>query len=795
MFKTIDRYVIREILPPLFLSLLVYTFILEIPPVMTELESLVAKGVSWGAAFRILLTLIPQGLGLTIPMALLTGLLIGLGRMSGDREAVALLACGVSPYRLLRPVLALTVLAAAANLYVMIDAIPNANQAYREIIYEIVSQKVESDVQPQVFFNDFPGWEIYTRDIPKDRTGWKDVLVAQTEKSNAMEVYFAASGRLHMDSKKQIVELILNHGTRYSSSGQDGRQVETFWFPDDLTVQLDPKTIFPRINDLQRGLAEMTIAELRDQAKQKVAGGLPPHQEIIYTQQKFSFPFACLVFAVIGLALGLTVARDGKLAGFVVGIGVIFVYYVLLYVTDAVARGYYGNVGIHGTILVATLARWVPNIVLLPFGVAALIWRARWAEGRVPFRSTVRLATAVTSWVNQRRERAAAAAASASLPSGSSGRGRPVVVVRIPRFRWRFPSILDRYVSVIYLRATGLSFVALLGMFYISTFIDRSDKLFKGHATTGMMMRLLGLMTPQFVYYIIPLAALLSVLVTFGVLSRTSELSVMKACGISLYRVALPLMVLAVAWSGVLYGLEQQILARANQRADALDAQIRGRPPHLSNPLDRRWLVGTKGDIYHYSYFDPIGKRLDDLVIYRPATHGWELAGETFTPEARYVRGQWIAHSGWARDFRSTDATWTTFASRPIALEPPTYFGAQEPLPEMMTVPELKRHIEELSASGFNVAGLSVDLQRKLAFPCVTIVMTLLAIPFGLTTGKRGTLYGIGIAIVLALTYWVVGNAFDAIGKSGLLGPVMAGWAPNLLAAGSAAYLLLTTRT
>jgi lipopolysaccharide export LptBFGC system permease protein LptF len=113
----------------------------------------------------------------------------------------------------------------------------------------------------------------------------------------------------------------------------------------------------------------------------------------------------------------------------------------------------------------------------------------------------------------------------------------------------------------------------------------------------------------------------------------------------------------------------------------------------------------------------------------------------------------------------------------------------------MMTVPELKHYIDELAASGFNVVPLTIDLQKKLAFPFVTVVMTLLAIPFGMTTGKRGTLYGIGIGIVLALSYWIVMGAFGAIGKAGVLAPVMAGWAPNILAAGSAAYLLLTTRT
>src|ERR1700730_8281656 len=152
MFRTLDRYVIREILPPMILSLLIFTFILEIPPVMEQLEALVAKGVPWGTAARMILTLIPQALGLTIPMSLLVGLLIGLGRMSGDREAMALLACGVSPYRLLRPVLLPATVAGAAHLWVMLSAIPDANQTYRQIVYDLVSQQVENDVRPQVFF-------------------------------------------------------------------------------------------------------------------------------------------------------------------------------------------------------------------------------------------------------------------------------------------------------------------------------------------------------------------------------------------------------------------------------------------------------------------------------------------------------------------------------------------------------------------------------------------------------------------------------------------------------------------
>jgi lipopolysaccharide export system permease protein len=794
--KTLDRYLIREVLPPLFLSLLIFTFILTIPPLMEQLEALVAKGVPWATAARMMFTLIPQSLGLTIPMALLVGLLIGLGRMSGDREAVALLACGVSPYRLMRPVLTLAAIAGAAHLYVMIWAIPDANQTFRQLSYDIISKKVENDVHPQVFFDDFPNLVLYARDIPQGGGGWKDVLVADTRKADSLELYMARRGRLILNREKQTVDLVLEDGTRYSNSGPDGKDVNTYRFAEQLIVKLDPKSIFPH-SELLRGNNELTIDDLWKQAADKQAQGLPAHQEMEAIHQRFSFPAACLVFAVIGVALGLSVARDGKLAGFVVGIAVIFAYYVLLYLAQGVTRGYYsGPLGGAQPLIVAQLSRWTPNIVLLPFGILALIWRARWAEGRLPFRSVVKLTGAVKAWVDRRRAAADALPATAGRPAGGvAARRRVVVVIRVPRLSWLMPNILDRYISAIYLRAAGISFAALLGIFYISTFIDKTDKLLKGQATSWMILRLLGFMTPQFVYYVIPLSALLSVLVTFGLLSRSSELSVMKACGISLYRIAAPLLLLAAVWSGVLYGLEQRIMARANQQAEALDSRIRGLPSRTSNPLFRRWVMARDGAIYHYDAFDALSKSLLNLSVYRPVKDGWSLESQLFAAHATWRDGQWIGVKGWEQNFLARKGGYAAFPQRTLPLEAPDYFETAAPLAEMMTVPQLKRYIDELRASGFNVVPLTIDLQKKLAFPFVTVVMTLLAIPFGMTTGKRGTLYGIGIGIVLALSYWITGSAFAAVGKAGVLGPIMAGWAPNILAAGSAAYLLLTART
>ncbi len=793
MLRTIDRYLIRETLPPFFLSLLIFTFILEIPPIMRDLERLVAKGVTWSAAGQILLTLIPQALGLTIPMALLTGLLIGLGRLSADREAVALLACGVSPYRLLRPVLVMSLVAAGATLYVMLEAIPNANQRFREITFELISKKFENDVRPRVFFEDFPGWVLYVRDEPETGGGWRDVLVADTRKSTATEVYLAHGGRVALDRDARTVDLVLTDGSRYTVSA--GGETDIYRFERQLILSLDPNSVFPRA-ELPRGLTEKTIAELQKDAAAKLAAKpqpLSPHPEIHAMHVKFSVPIACVVFGVIGLALGLSVAREGKMAGFVVGLVVIFAYYSVMFLAESLSKGHFREIEAAGGLqtadfTIAHLARWWPNILLGIFGVAALLWRARYSEARLPIRVPIGLPHLPSSWQRAPSSRAPSHAA--------RPRRKVVLVIRVPRVRLPGPGILDRYISRMYLRVVGLSFLALLGIFYIATFLDKTDKLFKGEASTTMILTLLVYMTPQFVYYVIPIGALLSVLITFGLLSKSSELTVMKACGISLYRAALPLVALSLVWTTILFGLEQQVMARSNRKAEILDARIRNLQPKTFDPLNRRWVVARDGNIYNYRYFDADQHVMHGLSIYSPAEDAWRLERQTFAVRAEFRSGTWRGFNGWIQEFTADSAGhWQPFAERVLPLEAPEYFETEQPLAELMTVAELRRYIEELHDSGFNVVPSMVELQRKVAFPFVTVVMTLVALPFGVTMGRRGALYGIGLAIVLALAYWLLFSVFLAIGRTGLLSPVLAAWTPNIIVVGCAIYLLLTART
>jgi lipopolysaccharide export system permease protein len=362
MLRTLDRYIIRETLAPFGLTLLILTFLLQIPTIMQEAERLLAKGVSLPIIGRILITLIPQSLALTIPIALLIGLLMALGRLSADREAVAMQACGVSLYRMLRPVLLLAGLGAAATAWVLIEALPRGNRTYRDIVYSIVQAKAESDIRPRVFFEEFPNLVLYVRDVPLDGRGWRQVFLADSRNPDEPQLLTAERGHFVLEPDVPRVDLVLENGVvhRTRPDAVDEYELQQF---TSLTVQLDPEMVFPRQGILP-GDNELTIPELREKARLMQAQGVSPHNPVMTIHKKYSIPVACLVFGVLALGLGVSHRKDGKGSSFVVGIGIVLVYYVLMYTGEALAKGQR---------IPPEWAMWIPNVVLGAAGAALLV--------------------------------------------------------------------------------------------------------------------------------------------------------------------------------------------------------------------------------------------------------------------------------------------------------------------------------------------------------------------------------------------------------------------------------------
>jgi len=813
MLRILDRYVIREVLAPFGLALSLFTFILLVDPLMKEAQRLIEKGVGAVTILRILATLMPQALGITIPVALLVGLLIGLGRLSADREAVALQACGVSLTRLLRPVAACSLTACMATGYVMIWAMPAGNQHYQALLAEIVAARIATEIKPRVFFEDFPNLTFYSRDVASDGAGWRDVFVADRRNPDHPQFLVAARGRLVIDQKARSVDLTLWDGSSHRADPKEPSKYEVQRFTTQ-TVKLDANDVFPK-TEVMHGAPEMTITELQAEIARKKAINQSPHNEVMYLHQKFAFPAACLVFGLLALSLGVSNSKESKHASFVVGLAVVFVFYTLMMIGSSMTKAH---------VFPASLARWLPNIVLGLAGVALLIYRHRHADAGVqiglPSIATIREAIdrrlpwrrqaspaveASAAAAREAHEHAAGLADDQAKASDASGRrpAKVVLVLRVPRgfvelFRLPRPTLLDAYVGKAYLRVLLLAFAGLLGIFYIGSFIDWSDNLFKGQATSSQLAQYMWYSTPQFVYYVLPLSALVGTLVTIGLLTKSSELIIMRACGVSLYRTALPLLVLGLMWSGLLFGLEESFLGSSNRKAAELKHLMRGGAPRTFDVLARQWVAGRDGRIYRYTYFDPRARTLTGLEVYKFQEKPWGLAETMAVKSASFqpADGTWLADQGWTRHF-SADVVkdYTPIADKKLTFEAASYFGTEQPDADRLTFTSLRRYIAALTVSGFDVVPYRVALHRKIAFPFVALVMTLIAIPFAVTMGKRGALFGVGLGLLLAISYWGLSAVFSAIGGAGLLSPPLAAWAPNVLFISAASYLLLTVRT
>jgi LPS export ABC transporter permease LptF len=655
--RILDRYVIREVVPPFLLGLLVFTFILIIPFILDQAEQLIAKGVHGWTIVVLASTLLPGVLALTIPMALLIGLLVGLGRISSDREFVVMMACGISPYRLLQPVLVFSVICWGLTSWLMMKAMPDYNQAFREITAEIAMNRAEGEVRPRVFFEDFPNTVLYVHEVPLDGQGWRDVLAADTSNPSTPVIYLAKRGRMLVNRDARTIEMVLDDGWRHSTKLEDPAAYEVLKFERTI-ISLDPESVFPRSGPA-RGDNELYLEDLQVRVVELQMQGISPHNPVMTIHKKFSVPVACFVFAILGLALGASNRKDGKLAAFVLGIGVIFAYYVIMFTAEALTKGFW---------IPAWLSMWLPNLVLGVAGVLLLVSRARSADQPIGI--------TLPAWLSRRDPDATPAGALSRDVAPSTRRGRVRLVIRIPHFEVPRPTLLDIYVSKQYLRILAMTIVGLLGLFYISTFIDKSDKLFKGQAPLEMIGAFLFWSTPQFLSYIIAIAVLLSALVTIGLLTKNSELIVMRACGISLYRTALPIVAFALGASALLFGMEERVLATANQRAERLDHEIRTGQPQTFGILSRKWLVGNNGEVYHYQYYDPRTRALNSLTVFTfdEATH--TIKSRQFVQKATYApvktgsveTPQWTLDRGWSREFdpKSGFYTFTPFENGAI---------------------------------------------------------------------------------------------------------------------------------
>src|SRR5688572_4417177 len=239
--RIIDRYVMREVMWPFVIGLLVFTFMLIIPFLIEYAETFISKGVAIPVVLRIMATLLPQALALTIPMSLLLGLLVAFGRLSADREFVAMQACGVSLLRLLRPVGLISIMGWMVTTYVLIWGVPAANQSFRQQVFEIAAQRAEGEVKPRVFFDQFRDLVLYVREVPPAGNVWNGIFVADLRPNFGAPIFLAGTGHVSIDRDKRRIDMVLQNGSSHSISRAGHYDTQNF---TEHIISVDPTVAF-----------------------------------------------------------------------------------------------------------------------------------------------------------------------------------------------------------------------------------------------------------------------------------------------------------------------------------------------------------------------------------------------------------------------------------------------------------------------------------------------------------------------------------------------------------------------
>jgi LPS export ABC transporter permease LptG/LPS export ABC transporter permease LptF len=765
----LDRYVLREVASPFLIGLVLFTFVLLIPHLADISDLLVGKSASWTVIGKLVFNILPSFLALTIPMAFLLAVLLGLGRLASESELVAMQAVGVSPLFLLRALTVLGVLASGATYYVHAFWVPDANQAYRETAFSLAISRAQS-VKPRVFIEDLlPHRSIYLSDVETGTGVWKDALIIDRQDAGRPRIWLARRGQLSINRAEKRVELALESGSAYSFDMVERKTYDFQRFKSGR-FPIDFGQIFPDL-PLSRGDREMTPAMLlKEIARFEKAGNVAEAARYsVEYHKKYALSVVPLVFAILGLALMLGGRRDSRQSAFGLAIAVIFVYYIL-------AR--LGEQAGDTRALPPGLAVWAANVILGGLAIA-LLRRAR-REGTVdPFRVADLVARAF---------RAVTPRARATVRHTSSIGARAV-------------GVLDRYIGREYLRMLALASVALLILPVLLEFMDLLDDVQQNHVKGATLISYFGYNLPFYLFsQILPMAVLIATLATYGIMARQNEITAMKATGISVYRAAVPGFVIASIAAVLMFAGNDAMVPPYRRLAQREHDVIKGRPPRSNSALDRRMALGSDGRFYSYNQIapstDPGSVVFRGLSVLDIDPKTWTLREHLMAEDVRWDGRVYELSRGFRRTFKG-DATADRVIDtvRSAEIDPPTYFKKEERTAEELSFNELEGHIESLEGLGLDATSLRVGLHRKVSYPAMCLVMAFVGLPFSMFVGKRGALFGVGIALFLAAFYQVGFVFSEALGRYGYLPPMLAAWAPNIVFVGLGAILVLSLDT
>lgn len=364
MSRRLDRYVFLEILVPFGLGVTAFTFILLISRILKLVELVINRGVPALQTLQLFAFSLPFFLELTVPPAMLLAILVALGRLSADSEIVALRASGVGLLQIARPIAVFAVLTWGLTSLLSLYVRPWGHSAMRRVVYQIAKTRAAAGLRPEVFNDDFESLVIYVDNIDSRRDVLERVVIADDRSKRERSTLFAREGRLIPNEGARMLLLRLRNGSIHTLNRDDGSYHKTDFAEYDLRLDL------AALSGAQFGRSspeEMTLAELHDAIAQRRSVGKSGAGEALELHRRFSIPFACIVFALLAVPLGVQPARAVRSRGFALSLALTFCYYVFLTGGETLATR---------QVLPAPVALWLPNVMLGGLGTYLFVTAA-----------------------------------------------------------------------------------------------------------------------------------------------------------------------------------------------------------------------------------------------------------------------------------------------------------------------------------------------------------------------------------------------------------------------------------
>jgi LPS export ABC transporter permease LptF/LPS export ABC transporter permease LptG len=768
MIRIIDRYVTLELWPPFVISVAVFTFFLVIDRVYQLTDLVIGKQVPARLVLALLLYLLPPLLSLSMPIAVLMAVLIAGGRLSADLEVAALKASGVSPARLLRPFLAVGIIASVFIGWLTLAVNPWASAAFQRQLFRIAETQATAGIQERAFVSTFGRIVLYVEEVSPSQFALKGLLASDERDPALSRIIVAREGRVLSDSERRRLTLRFIDGTINESDVADPRRFRFTTFTlYDLNLPLSNPTA--TAEQQAKPEKEMPLGALTAAAEGKDRGKAAPF--LVELHKRFALPVAAVVFVLVGFPLGIRSHRGGRAVAITSSFAIVICYYILSTALEGPALG--GR-------LPVWLAIWLPNAIFMVIGLALL----RAVTTGIPT-GWLGFVWRVAGWLPQgRRER------------GPRGPGWTAGLrMRGPRGS---SFIIDRYLMRQYLLLIGIGLLIGAAFSVIVDLIQSLDRFLRAKPPWMYIAQHFLYLVPRELYKGLPLIVLVATVFLFVSLTRQRELDALKAAGMSLYRACAPILVIAFLISVGALVFQETALPLIAAKAEEVDrVKIRGFPPRHLQQQGQMWFRSSDRRFLKIGLLDPVARSLDGLIVL-DLSPDFRLIGRLDVRRAQWVSDGWEMWGGIARQIGASQQVQSrSFDHRVMELpEHIDDFIRVQKLPDAMSFRELRAYVAKLRDGGHQVGTYLVQLYSKLSFPLVHLIMALVAIPFALATPRSGgRAVGIGVAIVVAVAYWMVHSVALAFARADLLPPALAAWSANIIFTGLGTALLLSAKT